>query len=109
MGPIRYSIWPREEFDPLMDGQVVQTEGASLRAIYTPGHANDHLAFVLEEEGSMFTADNVLGIGTAVFSDLGLYIDSLERMRSACVEIVKENPVRLYTGHGPMIDDGRNR
>ena len=55
----------------------------------------------------MFTADNVLGIGTAVFSDLGLYIDSLERMQSACVEIVDEKPVRLYTGHGPMIDDGK--
>ena len=59
----------------------------------------------------MFTADNVLGIGTAVFSDLGLYIDSLERMKSACInrpiEIVDEKPTRLYTGHGPLIDDGK--
>lgn len=107
-----YSIWPRDEFGALQDGEVVMTEGASLKAIYTPGHANDHLAFVLEEEGSMFTADNVLGIGTAVFSDLGLYIDSLERMQSACAaldhDVTEENskPVRLYTGHGPMIEDG---
>lgn len=103
-----YSIWPREHFEPLRDGEVVVTEGASLKAIYTPGHANDHLAFVLEEEGSMFTADNVLGIGTAVFSDLGLYIDSLERMQSACsaLDVSQEKAVRLYTGHGPMIDDG---
>ena len=61
----------------------------------------------------MFTADNVLGIGTAVFSDLGLYIDSLERMKSACIErsleIVDEKPTRLYTGHGPLIDDGKRQ
>lgn len=103
-----YSIWPREQFQPLQDGEVILTEGASLKAIYTPGHANDHLAFVLQEEGSMFTADNVLGIGTAVFSDLGLYIDSLERMQSACstLDASQEKPVRLYTGHGPMIEDG---
>ncbi len=103
-----YSIWPREHFDPIQDGEVVTTEGASLKAIFTPGHANDHLAFVLEEEGSMFTADNVLGIGTAVFSDLGLYIDSLERMQSACLalDVSQEKAVRLYTGHGPMIEDG---
>ena len=61
----------------------------------------------------MFTADNVLGIGTAVFSDLDLYIDSLERMKSACIErsleIVDEKPTRLYTGHGPLIDDGKRQ
>merc|ERR1711871_1730601 len=54
---------------------------------------------MLQEENSMFTADNVLGIGTAVFNDLGAYLNSLERMKAA-------EPSRLYTGHGPHLEDG---
>lgn len=47
----------------------------------------------------MFTGDNVLGQGTAVFEDLATYLDSLGRMK----QIFKG---RAYPGHGPVIDDG---
>lgn len=58
------------------------------------------MAFVLEEEDAMFTGDNVLGQGTAVFEDLKLYMDSLEGMAG-------QFSGRAYPGHGPVIDDGR--
>lgn len=80
--------------------QVFRTDGATLRAFHCPGHTVDHMAFVLEEEGAMFTGDNVLGHGTAVFEDLAAYMDSLERMQ-------KEFTGRAYPGHGEVIDDGR--
>lgn len=48
----------------------------------------------------MFTGDNVLGQGTAVFEDLPLYLDSLRRME-------KQFGGRAYPGHGPVITDGR--
>lgn len=47
----------------------------------------------------MFTADNVLGQGTAVFEDLATYMKSLESME-------KQFKGRAYPGHGPVIDDG---
>lgn len=60
------------------------------------------MAFVLEEEGAMFTGDNVLGHGTAVFEDLGVYLQSLEAMKG-------EFSGRAYPGHGDWIADGRAR
>jgi ribonuclease/clavin/mitogillin len=57
------------------------------------------MAFVLEEEDAMFTADNVLGQGTAVFEDLAAYMKSLDSMR-------EQFKGRAYPGHGPVIEDG---
>ncbi|KAK5734365.1 hypothetical protein LTR17_009029 [Elasticomyces elasticus] len=82
------------------DGQIFKTDGATLRAFHSPGHAVDHMALVLDEENAMFTGDNVLGHGTAVFEDLATYIDSLERMQHQFTG-------RGYPAHGAVLDDGR--
>ena len=86
--------------DNIVDGQTFKTEGATLRAFHSPGHAVDHMALVLEEENAMFTGDNVLGHGTAVFEDLATYIDSLERMQHQFTG-------RGYPAHGAVLEDGR--
>ncbi|CZT00862.1 probable metallo-beta-lactamase domain protein [Rhynchosporium agropyri] len=94
-----YKNRPEDGQLDIEDGQLFQVEGASLKAVFSPGHAQDHMAFVIEEEDAMFTADNVLGHGTAVFEDLLVYMQSLEKMRS------KFNG-RAYPGHGPVLEDG---
>ncbi|KAK7440528.1 hypothetical protein CaCOL14_011272 [Colletotrichum acutatum] len=93
---------PEEGQSDISDGQKFSVDGVSLTAVFTPGHTVDHMAFVLEEEDAMFTADNVLGQGTAVFEDLTVYLDSLERMQS----LFKG---RAYPGHGPVIDNGPSK
>lgn len=83
----------------IVDGQVFQADGVTLTASHTPGHTADHMAFVLVEEDAMFTADNVLGQGTAVFEDMKTYLDSLGKMQT----LFKG---RAYPGHGPVIENG---
>ena len=111
-GRLRVSKFPWPETDahyadlelqPLADGALARTAGATLRGVHTPGHAPDHLCFVLEEEGALFSGDNVLGIGTTVIpnqnGDLGQYLDSLARLLAL-------GPKRIYPAHGPVIEDG---
>lgn len=81
------------------DGSSYQVEGVTLRSFHCPGHTVDHTAFVLEEENAMFTGDNVLGHGTAVFEDLTVYLNSLKQMRL-------QFSGRAYPGHGDIIEEG---
>lgn len=97
-----YKNTPDEGQLGIEDGQTFRVEGASLRAVYSPGHTHDHMALVLEEEDAMFTGDNVLGHGTAVFEHLDVYLNSLERMQG-------EFAGRAYPGHGPVVADGPGR
>jgi ribonuclease/clavin/mitogillin len=94
-----YKKDPHDDWLDISDGQKFETEGATLRAFHCPGHTTDHMAFILEEEDAMFTADNVLGQGTAVFEDLAAYMKSLDGMS-------KQFKGRAYPGHGPVIEDG---
>ncbi len=91
------------EISALADGAVVECEGATLRALHTPGHAPDHLCYVFEEEAAIFSGDNVLGVGTTVIpsdsGDLLDYMHSLERL-------LGEQPTAIYPAHGPKILDG---
>lgn len=101
--------WPETDalypFDiaPLDHGSIINTEGATLRGIFTPGHCPDHLCYVLEEEGAIFTGDNILGIGTTVIpAESGSLTDYMESL----AKLETEQPKRIYPAHGPCIENG---
>src|SRR5438270_237223 len=52
----------------LGDGDHVQAGKVRLTALFTPGHASDHLCFVHEEDGAVFTGDLVLGQGSTMIT-----------------------------------------
>ncbi len=81
----------------LEDGATV----AGLTALFTPGHAADHLCFEWRG-GVVFTADHVMGWASSIVSppngDMRAYVDSLRLMLA--------RPHRLYLcGHGPAVPD----
>lgn len=94
----------------LQDGQTWQVaDGANLTVFATPGHTEDSASFILEthQDTVLFTADTVLGQGTAVFADLKALISSLEN----CIDRVEkasgpDQKVKLFCGHGPVVEDG---
>ncbi|GAM42424.1 hypothetical protein TCE0_044r16392 [Talaromyces pinophilus] len=97
-----YKHTPSKGQQPIVDGQVFKVEGASIRAVHSPGHSTDHMCFILEEEGAMFTGDNVLGHGTAAVEHLSTWMKALETMKS-------HNCQKGYPAHGIVIQDLQSR
>ncbi|KAL8974148.1 MAG: hypothetical protein Q9197_001613 [Variospora fuerteventurae] len=91
-----YKNSPDEGQKPIEDGQIISVEGATIKAVHTPGHSHDHMSFILQEENAMFTGDNVLGHGTSAVEVLGEYMESLKKMGDLKCE-------RGYPAHGAVI------
>jgi len=95
-------------FHDLHDGQILavstKPESESLQVLYTPGHTVDSIALYLPSDRALYTADTVLGQGTAVFEDLAALIASLRKML-AFGGTVDGGYQCLYPGHGPVVKD----
>ncbi len=90
-------------FMPLREGDEVPTDAGRLRALETPGHTRDHLAFHWSGGTALFAGDLVLGEGSTAWvgSYPGCVADYLESLRH--VEILQVR--RILPAHGPPIDD----
>src|SRR5690348_12545718 len=87
---------------PVVRASEGETAGP-LRAIATPGHSRDHVAYLYDDRVA-FTGDAVAGRGSVfVAADgggLGPYLDGLRRLRDLELEA-------LLPGHGPVVNDAR--
>jgi glyoxylase-like metal-dependent hydrolase (beta-lactamase superfamily II) len=83
---------------PLLDAPVL--EPGPFEVVPTPGHAEDHVCFVLDRV--CFTGDLILGEGSTFVppdgGSLAAYLDSLNRIRELDLEL-------LCPGHGPYVAD----
>jgi glyoxylase-like metal-dependent hydrolase (beta-lactamase superfamily II)/8-oxo-dGTP pyrophosphatase MutT (NUDIX family) len=84
----------------LENGARVAIGGASLRAIHTPGHASNHLCYLLAETRMLFTGDHVMQGSTVVINppdgDMRAYLASLEGLLGEDIAIIAP-------GHGYLI------
>ena len=88
----------------LRDGDLIEATEFRLRAVHTPGHASNHLCYLVEEERLLFSGDHVMNGSTVVIAppdgDMDAYLASLERLRTM------RPPLRaIGPGHGHLIDD----
>lgn len=86
----------------LADGERVSGAGWTLQAVATPGHTSNHLCYVLEETGALFSGDHVMGWSTTVVSppdgDMAAFMASLERLQARSDRI-------YYPAHGEPVDN----
>ena len=86
------------------NGQRIQlgemSGSLTLRAIHTPGHASNHLCYLLEQTKMLFTGDHVMQGSTVVINppdgEMRAYLASLERLLAEDIAIIAP-------GHGFLI------
>lgn len=88
----------------LNDGDEVSVGALTLRALHTPGHASNHLCYLLKGTGLLFTGDHLMQGSTVVIGppdgSMSEYLQSLARLQ-------KEPVTRLAPGHGLVIEDAQ--
>jgi glyoxylase-like metal-dependent hydrolase (beta-lactamase superfamily II) len=86
----------------LEHGDRLMLSGLSLRALHTPGHASNHLCYLLENTRMLFTGDHVMQGSTVVINppdgDMRAYLASLELL-------LGEDILILAPGHGYLIGE----
>jgi len=103
---VAFRISGEETFEAdikLADGDAV----ADMLAVHTPGHALDHLCYVLQAKdgtGVLFSADHVMSWSTSVVSppggDMADYFNSLRLLLDRTDDV-------FLPGHGPLLPQPR--
>jgi glyoxylase-like metal-dependent hydrolase (beta-lactamase superfamily II) len=93
-----------EDFVPdvaLGDGSRFEGDGYALTALFTPGHAPDHLCFAMEGTGIVLSGDHVMGWNTSVVAppegNMAAYMRSLDKL-------LKRQDSVFLPGHGGRIE-----
>ena len=84
------------------DGHVIEGTEFRLQALHTPGHASNHLCYLLEADRMLFSGDHIMNGSTVVIGppdgDMATYLDQLRRLQPMKLKAIAP-------GHGLVIDD----
>ena len=85
----------------LKHGELFKEKEFTLEVVHTPGHASNHLCFILQEEKFIFSGDHIMSGSTVVIGppdgNMKQYIESLEKLKDYDVE-------KIAPGHGDILE-----
>ena len=94
------SSWEDKTFIPdviLNDADIIKTDEYTLEVIHTPGHASNHLCFLIKELNCLITGDHIMDGSTVVIGppdgNMADYLESLNKLFKYKIDC-------LAPGHG---------
>ena len=97
------SSWEDETFIPdviLNDADIIKTDEYTLEVIHTPGHASNHLCFLIKELNCLITGDHIMDGSTVVIGppdgNMADYLESLNKLFKYKIDC-------LAPGHGDFM------
>ena len=94
------SSWEDNTFIPdviLNDADIIKTDEYTLEVIHTPGHASNHLCFLIKELNCLITGDHIMDGSTVVIGppdgNMADYLESLNKLFKYKIDC-------LAPGHG---------
>lgn len=90
----------------MRDGDILKGDGFTLEAVFTPGHASNHLCFGLQQDGvqenALLSGDHVMAWSTSIVAPpdgvMSDYMASLEKLRTRDDRI-------YWPGHGGPVTE----
>jgi glyoxylase-like metal-dependent hydrolase (beta-lactamase superfamily II) len=88
----------------LADGDTIEATEYHLVAMHTPGHASNHICYLLPEERTLFTGDHIMQGSTVVIAppdgDMAAYLASLRKLQE-----IRPRLRTIAPGHGHLIEN----
>ncbi len=86
----------------LTGGETIKGDDWTIEAMATPGHASNHMAFVLKDENALFSGDHIMGWSTTVVAppdgDMADYMASLDA-------VIARGFSTIWPTHGPPVTE----
>lgn len=98
---IAWGVPPASEARPI--GETVKTPRHEFKVIYTPGHSDDHICLLEEEQGWLFSGDIFIREEVKTLrSD-----ENFHQLLASLYELAEYNFTTIFCGSGLVVNDAR--
>ncbi|WP_324255056.1 MBL fold metallo-hydrolase [Bacillus sp. REN16] len=102
----RQAIWGmRKEFNPLPISDTIQSRKKEWKVLHTPGHADDHIALLNEDTGTLFSGDLFVSSKTKVI----MRSESIPQIMESIRTVLTHDFGSMFCCHAGYIQDGKKR